>query len=146
MSESASPEPEQEGPKDLGPHVVSRERDLHLIKLRGVLSQEEAEAFHHGVAETLVRYGSAYVLVDASQAASISPQTRRWIAEWNKGHQVSGVAIYGSSLVVRTVLTLVLNAIALLRSQAVPSVFVKTEAEGRAWIAGQRRTRGAASR
>lgn len=146
MSESAPPEPEQEGPTALGPHWVSRERDLHLIKLHGALSQEEAETFHGCVAQTLARYGSAYVLVDSSQAGSILPQTRRWIAEWNTAHQVSGVAIYGSSLVVRTVLTLVLNASALLRSQAVPSAFLQTETEARAWIATLRRPRGAASR
>lgn len=146
MSESAPPQPEQEGPTELGLHVVSRDRDLHLIRLKGVLSQDEAEAFHNGVAQTLARYGSAYVLVDSSQAGSISPQTRRWIAEWNKAHQVGGVAIFGSSLVIRTVLTLVLNAIALLRSQAVPSTFVKTESEGRAWLASLRRPRAATAR
>ena len=146
MSESAPPEPEQEGPTELGAHSVSREGDLHLIKMEGGLSQEEAETFHKGVARTLARYGSAYVLVDSRRASSIAPLTRRWIAEWNKSHQVSGVAIYGSSLVVRTVLTLVLNAIALLRSQAVPSAFLKTETEARAWIAGLRRPRAAASR
>jgi hypothetical protein len=139
MSETAPPEPEQEGPTALGLHEVSRERDLHLIRLRGALSEDEAAAFHSGVARTIARYGSAYVLVDSCQAGSISPQTRRWIAEWNQTHPVGGVAIFGSSLVVRAVLTLVLNAIALLRRQAVPSVFVKTEAEARAWIASLRR-------
>lgn len=144
MSEIAPPEAEQEAPRALGLHVVSRERDLHLIRLKGALSQDEAEAFHRGMAQTLARYGSAYVLVDSSQAGSISPQTRRWIAEWNTSHQVGGVAVFGSSLVVRTVITLVLNAIALLRRQAVPSVFVKTEAEARTWIASLRRPGGPA--
>lgn len=146
MDPSSPPDAEQEAPRELGLHVVSRERDLHLIRLRGALGQDEAEAFHEGVARTIARYGSAYVLVDSSEAGSIAPQTRRWIAEWNKAHPVGGVAIFGSSLVVRTVLTLVLNAIALLRSQAVPSVFVKTEAEARTWLASLRRPRAATAR
>jgi hypothetical protein len=146
-SMSETPEPEHEAPALLGQHVTARERDLVSIRLRGPLSLEEAQGFHAAVARTLARYGTAFVLVDSSQGGSLSPETRRWIAEWNKSHKVTGVAIFGSSLVVRALLTLVLNAIALMRREAVPSVFVKNEAQARAWLAALRsRLRGPAQK
>lgn len=130
----ATAEAPSEGPTLLGQHVVSRERDLCVIKLQGSLSLAEAQAFHAGVEQLLRRYGTAYVLVDSRHAGEIAAPTRRWIAEWNRRHEVSGVAIYGDSLIVRTLLTLALQAIALLRRKPVPYVFVKTEAEARAWL------------
>lgn len=134
MSEHETPPTDHEPPTLLGLHVISREGDLHFIRINGPLRLEDAQHFHGAVAESRRRYGSVYVLVDSSGAGAITPETRRWIAEWNKTHHVNGVAIFGSSLVVRTLLTLVLHAIALLRSQAVPSVFVKDEAAARAWL------------
>lgn len=123
-----------EGPTRLGQHVVWHERDVCGIRLQGPLSLAEAQAFHAGVEQTLRRYGTAYVLVDSRHAGELAAPTRRWIAEWNKRHEVSGVAIYGDSLIGRTLLTLVLQAIGLLRRQPVPYVFAKTEAEARAWL------------
>lgn len=86
------------------------------------------------MAQTILQYGAAYVLVDSSRAGPLSPETRRWIAEWNKAHRISGVAIYGSSLVMRALFTLVLQAISLLRRQPVPYSFLKTEGEAREWL------------
>lgn len=118
---------------------MEREKDLNTIKLRGNLSLDEAQVFHAMVERSLETYGTAYVLVDASQAGLISAATRRWIAQWNQEHQVSGVAIYGGSLVARTLLTLLLNAIVLMGRQNFPAVFLRTEADARAWLAALRR-------
>lgn len=146
MSEHETPPPppfgdDRERPEPSGRHVITSEGDIQSIKLRGTLSIDDASAFHAVLEESVRRHGTAYVLADASQGVSVPPETRRWIAEWNQSHHVSGVAIYGSSLVARTLLTLVLQAIAFLRRNPVPSVFVKTEAEARAWIAEQRARR-----
>lgn len=123
----------------VGQHLMEREKDLSSIRLRGNLSLEEAQVFHAMVERSLETYGRAYVLVDASEAGLISATTRRWIARWNQEHLVSGVAIYGGSLVARTLLTLLLNAIMLMGRQNFPAVFVRTEADARAWLTAQRR-------
>lgn len=122
-------------PRQVGLHTISRERDLNIITLRGPLSLEEAKVYHAMVEASLAQYCSAYVMVELTEGVSLGPETRRWIADWNQRHQVNGVAIYGGSLVMRAMLTLLLNAIALLRRQRVPSVFVKTESDARAWLA-----------
>lgn len=127
--------PDLQPPTQVGLHTITRERDLNIIKLRGPLSIDEAKVYHAMVEGSLQRYGSAYVMVDSTDGVSLAPATRRWIAEWNQQHRVNGVAIYGGGVVMRTLLTLLLNAISLLRSQRVPSVFVKTEADARTWLA-----------
>jgi hypothetical protein len=126
---------DQQSPTQLGLHTISRERDLSIIRMQGPLSLDEAKAFHAMVEGSLQKYGTAYVMVDSTSGGALTPQTRRWIAEWNQRHHISGVAIYGSGLMMRTLLTLLLNAISLLRSHRIPSVFVKTEEEARVWLA-----------
>ncbi len=126
-------------PRQLGLHTVSQDGDVVCIALQGPLGLAEAQSFHGQVADTLASRGHAYVLVDCSQGGALSAETRRWIAQWNQQHRIDGVAIFGASLFMRTMLTLVINAIALLGQRPVPAAFVKTEAEARAWLDALRR-------
>lgn len=132
---SDSQVPELQPPMQVGLHTIARERDLNIIRLRGPLNLDEAKVFHVMVEGSLRQYGSAYVMVDATESMSLAPEARRWIAAWNQQHHVNGAAIYGSGAIMRTLLTLLLNAISLLRRQSVPSVFVKSESDARAWLA-----------
>lgn len=129
---------DNESSRQLGLHTVKQDGDLLFIILRGPLALAEAQVLHGLLADTLQRWGHAYVLVDSSRGDALSADTRRWIAEWNQRHRVDGVAIFGANLFMRTMLSLVLNAIGLLGKRRVPAHFVKNEAEARAWLASLR--------
>ena len=125
---------EKSPPRQLGLHTVTQDGDLLFIILRGPLELGEAQTFHGLVADALRQYGHAYVLADCSRGDSLSAETRRWIADWNRRHRIDGVAIFGANLFMRTMVTLVLNAIRLIGQRGVPAVLTKTEAEARAWL------------
>lgn len=129
---------ENEQSRALGAHRVRQEGELVAIVLHGPLSLSEAQTFHGLVAEVLKQHGHAYVLADCQAGGALTAETRRWIAEWNRHHRVDGVALYGANLFVRTMISLVLNAISLLGSRAVPARFAKDEGEARAWLASLR--------
>jgi hypothetical protein len=51
------------------------------------------------------------------------------------------MAVWGSNVAVRVLLTLMLRTISLFRKDAVPIAFVASEQEARAWVAAQRSLR-----
>lgn len=82
-----------------------------------------------------MRCGNTAMLIcwPIAAAAIRCPLRRRFIADWNRRHRIDGVASFGASLFMRTMVTLVLNAIRLIGWRRVPAVLTKTEAAARAW-------------
>lgn len=69
------------------------------------------------------------------------PETRRRGAEWSATHSYAGAAFYGASLPIRTIMTLAMNGARLFKREKIPLIFVKTEQEGRSFIAECRHQR-----
>jgi hypothetical protein len=122
----------------MGTHQISVEDDIVFLQQNGDYTPDDALKTHAEIEGVLYSLGRVFILVDQSKAGITQPQTRKIIAAWNKKHKATGAAMFGGGLASRAAATLVLSAIRLFRPDLLPTVFVETEAEGRAWINAQR--------
>jgi len=112
-----------------------------IIYMRGDFTAEETVAYLPLVEQVLAEHGRFFMLVDMNRANTIPPETRRISSEFGRKHPPAGMAVWGSNVAVRVLLTLMLRTISLFRKDAVPIAFVASEQEARAWVAAQRNLR-----
>jgi hypothetical protein len=94
------------------------------------------------LAEQVTRtYGYLFTIAVVSQMSSATPDARRLASEWGRSQNVAGVAVVGAGMTARTVLTLLLRLMFLVRNERFPITFVDTEQEARSWVASQRAAR-----
>lgn len=118
----------------VGRHRLRTEEDLVTLRMDGDMVLDETRQIHAELERVLAEVGRAFVLVDMSHGRNTAPDARRFIAEWNRRHRVSGAVIFGCSVPQRAAATLVFAAIRLFRPSMFPLAMLKTEAEARAWI------------
>lgn len=118
----------------IGTHSISLEGDTLFVVQNGTFHLDDAQKTHDLVEKVLYSVGRVFVLVDQSQAGSTSSEARRYIADWNKKHKVSGAAIFGGGPIARTASALAVSVIQFLRKEPLPVAFFATEKEARAWV------------
>lgn len=122
----------------VGRHRLCTEADVVILRMDGDMVLDESKQIHAELERVIEEHGRVFVLVDMSQGRNTAPDARRFIAEWNRRHRVSGAVIFGGSVPQRAAATLVFTAIRLFRPSMFPLAMLKTEAESRAWIEEQR--------
>lgn len=132
------PAPVDDQSKRVGLHQLVIEQDIVLVRLRGDCNLSDAKQICDELVALIGRWGRVYLLHDLTLAGSIPPESRRFLADWNKLYTLGGVANFGGSAAVRMVTLLLMNAYRLIRSGGTPLTYVGSEAEARAWIAAQR--------
>jgi hypothetical protein len=136
----SEPEPSSErgATVRVGPHTIYIEEGVVHNRFAGDLSRDDMAAVLEFADQVLKRDGVVFTLNDVRGIRHISPEARRYAAQWMRGRRFDGAAVYGANLATRTLVTLLLRAINLLRSTPFESIFCATEQEGRAWINEQR--------
>lgn len=86
-----------------------------------------------------------WILMDATGMTGFAMDARRRAALNPSGQNFQGAAVFGASLLAKTLITLVTRALLLLGQTHIRVQFVDSVEEGRQWIAEQR-TRAAALR
>lgn len=128
--------------RPVGKHSYYQEEDTYFFILTGSLELPEAVAIHDQLALILKQQGRLFVVVDGRKGdgrANSKPEVRRYIAEWNRRHRATGVAVFGEhGHVTRTVMSMIFSAIRVFRKDALPLALVSDEAAARAWIAQER--------
>ena len=105
---------------------VSGERLMKLPEIQRMLGIFEMVLSHRGRLFLL--------FVAGKSSGTPNPETRRYLAEWGRRNNVNGTALVGGSTLTRTVVTLTVRAVSLLRRNPLPLIFVETEAEARTWF------------
>ena len=119
----------------IGPHRMGEDGDIGIIMVQGVLEAEHLSMMQPRSVAMYRRHGYVLTVIDARNATAMTPEARRVGAELNrKTPMVSASAIYGASLLTRTLATLLWRAVALLPPGHAELTFCKTEAEARAWL------------
>lgn len=120
---------------------------MYFAEFIGDLAAEHMPELNAMNSRYAQRNGYLLVLVDASSAGTMTPAARRMSVEGGRAlNSRSATAIFGTSLMTRTVATLLFKAVALLSRQSTSLEFFKTEAAARAWLDKQRaRLRGVSS-
>jgi hypothetical protein len=124
----------------IGRHRFSRTGDLMRMTLDGPLTLADAEGMRAMMEATLSDGARCYLVADMSSCTGIESDARKYIVQWSRDgvQTMSGVAAYGLTFGMRTVVSLTMAAIKFLGKLRSPIVFAKTEAEALRWIETQR--------
>jgi hypothetical protein len=123
----------------VGKHLVRVQEDTVFLTVHGQMILDETITIHEHIERILSQLHRVFIVVDNREGAGNSPDARRWIGEWNKRHKANGVAIFGSTgATSRALIALVFAVIRIFRKDSLPLVFVKDEAEARAWVSSER--------
>lgn len=123
----------------VGRHTVRLEDDTLYLAVNGAMDLGETITVHREIEKILTQLRRVFIIVDNRSGSGITPESRRWIGEWNRQHKASGVAVFGNTGATgRALIAIVFAVIRIFRKDALPLVWVKGEAEARAWIAAER--------
>lgn len=123
----------------IGKHRFRIEEDLVFVIAEGEIAGDEIIALCEHLFKVYQQYGHVYEIVDASAGGSMSAEARRRNAEWFRSHpfQVQAI-VFGANRLLRTVFTLMTNAMRLLGRGEIQTHFVATESEARSMVAHHR--------
>ena len=111
------------------------------IVFHGDFRLADAQALRVLVEEMLRSEERCYVLGDMRDLAAMATEVRRYLGEWGRsdGRHMTAVGLFGANFATRVLVTLMLNAIQLLRRGTIDTFFARDEAEARAWLIERRR-------
>jgi len=118
-----------------GPHRVTEDGEMVHLKFVGKATYAETVAFHELLARVLGERGRCFVLVDLTELTGVDAKARRYIGEWNRSHRITAGAAFGASFTGRAFVTLMLNAIRLMNTNAPEIYMARDESEARRWLA-----------
>lgn len=122
-----------------GRHRVWQEDDVAVARIAGAFDRADAVAFHDFLDRVYAERGRCFALADVSAMTGLDAGARRYTAEWNKQRKLAAVAVFGASVTIRGLASMLVTAIRLVnRRQTVPVEFFKDEAEARRWISARR--------
>lgn len=124
----------------LGAHSIRRDGDVLVLKWVGDLLAEHIGVIHARLESMLTEHNFVFVLVDAKDGGSISPEARKRAATWAHVDHFGGTAIFHASLPIRAVSAIATSLQRLLVPQKVAAIKITdTEDAARAWINARRR-------
>jgi hypothetical protein len=126
----------------IGRHVIEEEDSLLHVRWRGNHTLAEQHQIYDHISEYLRVHGTGLLLIDLSQAGSLSAEQRHAeqrhaSGDWWRKQQLDTIALahYGQTLANRLMLGLLARAVSLVSRSAVLTENFATEAEARAWLA-----------
>jgi hypothetical protein len=139
---SAGEDPDQPHEAQVGRHVFRWEPpDIAVGIFRGDLGGEEARQIRDMARVIALSVPYVLYLIDMTAMGSFSPEARRQLGGSKVGRPViRGVAVFGASSLLRTIVTVVARGSALITGEKDSPLCVSaTEAEARAFLAERRR-------
>lgn len=122
----------------LGPHRYRLVGWFFWLETHGQFTAEHAEPFLNELLRLQELRPDVGLYVDAAQGLTVTPECRRIMAERSeKDAMPLPTAVVGGSLVVRTMFSLLVNAIRLLGKQDIPLGFFRGQVEAMAWLETQ---------
>lgn len=125
-------------PVQIGAHTLDVDGDLVLVHFDGDVSESEIIEILRHTDSVQGAYGYHLGLSDVRRLGKISPAVRRYVMEWGKKEVLMANACFGASLMSRTLVTLSIRAISLIRHLDAELAFFKREGEARDWLNAQR--------
>ncbi|MBL9007847.1 MAG: STAS/SEC14 domain-containing protein [Myxococcales bacterium] len=119
-------------------HIQRREDDLIVFEADGVIEEADVEATLQISADILRTHPQYWILVDLRKLTGVEATARRRAATSPQNKQLAGVAAFGASTLMRSLITLIVRAMVMLGHSQLVMRFFETEAEARAWLAEQR--------
>lgn len=129
------------------PHHIRVEPDALFWTLRGLVECDAGIDMCERLVPIHAARGHVFLVVDARALTGMDAEARRKNAEWHRAHPLDlEVVVFGTSLLTRTVLTLLANGIRLFGHPSLNLTFVATEADAQRWLAERRAARAGQAR
>ncbi|HPH27103.1 MAG TPA: hypothetical protein PLA87_09675 [Pseudomonadota bacterium] len=125
----------------LGMHRYYEEGDTLFFQGRGPLSLQEMQRLLEQLDQLGQRQGYVLLVCDVSHGIEMPPGVRHWLSEWQKNNPklaIGTTIVIGASLIIRTLITMMNRAMALLGKTEGTLLFVKSEEEARSLLPTQR--------
>lgn len=118
-----------------GPHRLRFAAPIILIEVEGTVVEEEAAELLAKIGEIELAHKECGLLIIAGTKFSITADARRHLVSTSGAKRPAlPTAVVGTSVVIRALFTLLLNAVRLTRRKNVPLAFFSTEQEAYAWL------------
>lgn len=124
----------------IGQHILEVDGDLVRWEAHGVCELADLQRIIE-VGEGLAAiYGRYYSIIDAREGITVTPEARRYNAEWERAHggPKALTVIFGANALLRGMVALVNRAAQLVLGRSPEVIFVKTEAEALAVVQRER--------
>ncbi len=133
---------------EIGKHRITVEDSILIGAISSPWTRAEMQEYFALVLDVYKRRGPVYLMTIIKPGYALSPEARKYIAEWGKQHPdvVVGNIVVGASLAIRAVLRLAQAAVNLLSPSRIELTLVDTEEQARAWIAHDQEARRAAAK
>jgi hypothetical protein len=125
-------------PLQIGQSRLRREEDTVLVRIVGYADMVLGTPLHAWMEETMQECGRCYLICDVAAMTGADPELRRYASEWHKTHKIIAVLCHGASFPIRVLVTLLQGAVRVVSGRTFGLVFVRDEADARAWIAAHR--------
>ena len=114
--------------------------DFVELHMQGEVSLEDMRQITTLMDRLIETHGTYGLLADVTAMRGLAPDARRFASSWQNVSNGYGSAVYGASLPVRTVLTLLSRAMELLQKKPVRTElqFFKNETDARTWLMQKR--------
>jgi hypothetical protein len=123
---------------EIGPHHLRFEPPILYVDMDAVVSEDEAHAVLRVLVELDQLSGELALLVTTGPNFSITAAARRVLVKSNAGQRPGlPMAVIGSGPLVRTLMTLLINAVRLTSRTAIPVAFFSSAAEAQPWLTAQ---------
>ena len=125
--------------QQFGKHLMRIDGDVLFARTQGDITGDEVLTLLGHLQQVERQHGYVFEVVDASVGGTMSAEARHKNADWHKQHRIHiEVVVFGASLLIRTLVTLLTNAFRLLGSKQINPHFVASEAEAWAWVDARR--------
>ncbi len=122
----------------IGTHDGSFDGELACFTVNGEVTESDAAQMMDFIIRSDLAAGNLGILVRTTGAFAVSPSARRYLAKHSTGERPPiPMAVLGTSMLVRGILMLLLNAIRITLRIDVPVRFCETEAEAVDWLKAQ---------
>lgn len=123
----------------IGKHRIRIEEDVVYVVIQGDIQGDEVVTLCEELTQIQRQYGLVFDILDATAAGGMSAEARRQVGEWyRQNHLEIEIAVFGASRLLRTLFSLMTNALRMLSRNHLLMHFVATESEAKAWVAERR--------
>lgn len=119
----------------IGPHRITVQDDVLTAYVSNPWQLGEMTEFLELCQKTRQRLGSAYIItVVGGPSYHVSPEARKYIAEWSRVNTLTGNVVAGAPFAMRTLIGIIARAAKIIGAKTPEVTFTATEAEARAWV------------
>jgi hypothetical protein len=113
----------------IGTHTLEVREDIQIFRLNGECTEADLRALIPIGDEVIARYGYLISITDARRSTGITPEARRFNAEWVRDHpeRLAVSIVFGASLPARVLIKLLVRAVQLISKRSEPILMVESE-------------------